>query len=129
MEARAVARHVRVSPRKARIVADLVRGQNVEKALEILQYTTKAAAVPVLKTVQSAMHNLVGMSEHPLDPGDMGVKEILVDEGRTMYRIRPRAQGRAYRIRKRSSHITVIVEHKEMPVAEKKGRRKEKKKK
>ncbi len=70
MEARAVARHVRVSPRKARIVADLVRGQNVERALEILKYTEKAAAVPVLKTVQSAMHNLVVMSEHPLDPGD-----------------------------------------------------------
>lgn len=129
MEARAVARHVRVSPRKARIVADLVRGQNVEKALEILKYTTKAAAVPVMKTVQSAMHNLVVMSEHPLDPGDMGVKEILVDEGRTMYRIRPRAQGRAYRIRKRSSHITVVVEHEEIPVTKKRGRTKEKKKK
>jgi large subunit ribosomal protein L22 len=129
MEARAVARHVRVSPRKARIVADLVRGQNVERALEILKYTTKAAAVPVMKTVQSAMHNLVVMSEHPLDPGDMGVKEILIDEGRTMYRIRPRAQGRAYRIRKRSSHITVVVEHKDKPAAEKKGRKKKEKKK
>lgn len=129
MEARAVARHVRVSPRKARIVADLVRGQNVERALEILKYTTKAAAVPVMKTVQSAMHNLVVMSEHPLDPSDMGVKEILVDEGRTMYRIRPRAQGRAYRIRKRSSHITVVVEHKDIPVVKKRGRKKEDKKK
>lgn len=116
MEARAAARHVRVSPRKARIIADLVRGQSVEKALEILKYTPKAAAVPVMKTVQSAMHNLVNMSEHPLDPADMGIREIVIDEGRTMYRIRPRAQGRAYRIRKRSSHITVVVEHKE-PVA------------
>ena len=129
MEARAVARHVRVSPRKARIVADLVRGQNVEQALETLKYTAKAAAVPLMKTVQSAMHNLVVMSEHPLDPGDMGVKEILIDEGRTMYRIRPRAQGRAYRIRKRSSHITVVVEQKEMPAPKKKGRKKEEKKK
>ena len=126
MEARAIARHVRVSPRKARIVADLVRGQSIEKALEILKFMPKAAAVPVMKTVQSAMHNLVGMSEHPLDPGDMGIREIHVDEGGTMYRIRPRAQGRAYRIRKRSSHITVIVEHKEKVPAEKKKKKKEK---
>jgi large subunit ribosomal protein L22 len=72
------------------------------------------------------MHNLVGMSEHPLDPGDMGIREILVDEARIMYRIRPRAQGRAYRIRKRSSHITVVVEHKEPIVKDKKSKKKEK---
>ena len=101
----------------------------MEKALEILKYTNKAAAAPVFKTVQSAMHNLVVMSEHPLDPGDMGVKEILIDEGRTMYRIRPRAQGRAFRIRKRSSHITVVVEHREMPASKKKGSKKQEKKK
>jgi large subunit ribosomal protein L22 len=128
MEARAVARHVRISPRKARIVAELVRGETVEKALEILKFTPKAAAVPVMKTVRSAMHNLVGLSDHPVDPAEMGVKEVIIDEGRTMYRIRPRAQGRAYRIRKRSSHITVIVEHKEA-VAPKKSGRKEKRKK
>jgi large subunit ribosomal protein L22 len=125
MEARAVARHVRISPRKARIVAELVKGETVERALEILKYTPKAAAVPVMKTVQSAMHNLVGMSDHPLDPGDMGIKEVVVDEGRTMYRIRPRAQGRAYRIRKRSSHITVVIEH-EGPVVQKKTGKKAK---
>jgi large subunit ribosomal protein L22 len=100
----------------------------VEKALEILKFTPKAAAVPVMKTVRSAMHNLVGLSDHPVDPAEMGVKEVIIDEGRTMYRIRPRAQGRAYRIRKRSSHITVIVEHKEA-VAPKKSGRKEKRKK
>jgi large subunit ribosomal protein L22 len=126
MEARAVARHVRISPRKARIIADLVRGQSVEKALEILKFTPKYAAVPVMKTVQSAMHNLVGMSEHPLDPGEMGIREIIVNEGRTMYRIRPRAQGRAYRIRKRSSHITVVVEHKEPVTPQKKKKKKDK---
>ena len=64
------------------------------------------------------------MSEHPLDPGSMGIREILVDEGRTMYRIRPRAQGRAFRIRKRSSHITVVVEHKEPVTTEKKKKEK-----
>ncbi len=112
MEGRAVARHVRISPRKARIVADLVRGQSVEKALEVLKFSPKAAARPIGKTVASAMHNLAEKYSHPIEPSVMGVKEIFIDEGRTMYRIRPRAQGRAYRIRKRSSHITVVVEHK-----------------
>jgi large subunit ribosomal protein L22 len=111
MEARAVARQVRISPRKARIVVDLVRGQSVEKALEILKYSKKAAARPIEKTVISAMHNLAGQFEHPVEPADMGIREVRVDEGRIMYRIRPRAQGRAYRIRKRSSNITVIVDY------------------
>jgi large subunit ribosomal protein L22 len=111
MEARARARHVRISPRKARIVVDLVRGQSVEKALEILKLSSKAAARPIEKTVASAMHNLAGQFEHPVEPAEMGIKEIFVNEGRTMYRIRPRAQGRAYRIRKRSSTITVVVDY------------------
>lgn len=111
MEARALARQIRVSPRKARIVVDLVRGQSVEKALEILKFSDKAVARQIEKTVSSAMHNLAGQFEHPVEPSEMGIKEIFVDEGRTMYRIRPRAQGRAFRIRKRSSNITVIVEY------------------
>ncbi len=112
MEARAVARQVRVSPRKARIVVDLVRGKSVEQALEILKFSNKAVSRYVEKTVVSAMHNLAGRFEHPVEPSEMALKEIFVDEGRTMYRIRPRAQGRAYRIRKRSSKITVIVDYK-----------------
>lgn len=111
MEARAVARHVRISPRKAGLIADLVRGKSVERALEILKFSKRAAAVPIRKTVTSAMHNLAGKIDHPVEPGEMLVKSITVDEGRTMYRIKPRAQGRAYRIRIRSSHITVVVEH------------------
>jgi large subunit ribosomal protein L22 len=111
MEARARARHVRISPRKARIIVDLVRGQSVEKALEILKLSKKAAARPVEKTVISAMHNLADQFEHPVEPADMGIKEIFVNEGRVMYRIRPRAQGRAYRIRKRSSTITVVLDY------------------
>lgn len=113
MEASAVARGVRMSPRKARIVVDLVRGKSVEEALKILEYSAKSAAQPVKKTILSAMHNLGEMSDHPIEPSDMKIKKIFVDEGRTMYRIRPRAQGRAYRIRKRSSHITVIVYNEE----------------
>jgi len=112
MEARAIARHVRVSPQKAKIIADLVRGKSVEQALEILKYSKRVAAKPIQKTVMSAMHNLAGKSDHPVEPAHMDVKEIRINEGRTMYRIRPRAQGRAYRIRKRSSHIIVVVEHK-----------------
>jgi large subunit ribosomal protein L22 len=110
MEARAVARHVRITPNKMRIVADLVRGKSLEQALEILKFSPKAAARPIEKTVVSAMHNLAERFDHPVEPKDMGVKEIFIDEGRTMYRIKPRAQGRAYRIRKRSCHITVVVE-------------------
>ncbi len=111
MEARAIARHVRVSPSKAKLIADLVRGKSVERALEILKFSKQYAARPIQKTVTSAMHNLAGKMAHPVEPKDMGIKSITVGEGKTMYRIKPRAQGRAYRIRIRSSHITVVVEH------------------
>jgi len=113
MEAVAVAKHVGYPARKVRQVADLVRGHNVEHALEILKFTSRAAAVPMSKTIKSAMHNMVNRKGGTVDAEDIIVKNILVDEGRTLYRIRPRAQGRAYRIRKRSSHIKVIVSLKE----------------
>ena len=109
MEAVAVAKHVGYPARKVRQVADLVRGHNVEHALEILKFTSRAAAVPMSKTIKSAMHNMVNRKGGSVDAEDIIVKSVLVDEGRTLYRIRPRAQGRAYRIRKRSSHIKVIV--------------------
>ncbi len=109
MEARAIARETGYPARKVRQVADLVRGKNVEEALEILKFISRAAAEPVGKTIKSAMHNMVNMKGGTVDAEDMIVKTIMVDEGRTLYRIRPRAQGRAYRIRKRSSHIKVIV--------------------
>jgi large subunit ribosomal protein L22 len=109
MEAVAVAKHVGYPARKVRQVADLVRGHNVEHALEILKFTSRAAAVPMSKTIKSAMHNMVNQKGGVVDAEDIIVKIILVDEGRTLYRIRPRAQGRAFRIRKRSSHIKVIV--------------------
>jgi large subunit ribosomal protein L22 len=109
MEAFAISRHVGYPARKVRLVADLVRGENVEQALEILKFTNRAAAVPMSKTIRSAMHNMVNKKGGTADAEDMIVKVILVDEGRTLYRIRPRAQGRAFRIRKRSSHIKVVV--------------------
>jgi large subunit ribosomal protein L22 len=109
MEAVAVAKHVGYPARKVRQVADLVRGHNVEHALEILKFTSRAAAVPMSKTIKSAMHNMVNQKGGTVDAEDIIVKSVLVDEGRTLYRVRPRAQGRAFRIRKRSSHIKVIV--------------------
>lgn len=109
MEAEARARHIGYPPRKVRQVADLVRGKNVEEALEILKFTERAAAVPMSKTIKSAMHNMVNKKGGTVEAVDMVIKSILVDDGRTLYRIRPRAQGRAYRIRKRSSHIKVVV--------------------
>ena len=109
MEAFAIAKHVGYPPRKVRQVVDLVRGQNVEQALDVLKLTRRAAAAPVSKVIKSAMHNMVNKKGGSVDAEDMFIKEVLVDEGRTLYRIRPRAQGRAYRIRKRSSHIKVVV--------------------
>ena len=109
MEATAIAKHVGYPPRKVRQLADLVRGKNVETAIDLLRFTNRAAAESVSKTIKSAMHNMVNQKGGALDAGDLYVKVIMIDEGRTLYRIRPRAQGRAFRIRKRSSHIKVIV--------------------
>lgn len=109
MEAVAYTRHIGYPARKVRLVADLVRGKNVEEALEILKVTRRIAAVPMSKTIRSAMHNMVNKKGGTIEAEDMMVKVIQVDEGKTMYRIRPRAQGRAFRIRKRSSHIKVVV--------------------
>ncbi|MEJ2720460.1 MAG: 50S ribosomal protein L22 [bacterium] len=109
MDAIARARHISYPARKVRQVADLVRGRSVEEALEILKLTPRAAAAPMSKTIRSAMHNMVNQKGGTVDAEDMIVKTVQIDEGRTLYRIRPRAQGRAYRIRKRSSHITVVV--------------------
>ena len=106
--ARAVARHVRVTPMKARRVVDIVRGKSVEEALAILKFAPQAAAEPVAKVIASAAAN--AQNNYNLDPSTLVVATAYVDEGATLQRFQPRAQGRAFRIRKRSSHITVIVE-------------------
>lgn len=108
MEARAISRHVRVTPRKVRLVVDLIRGRKVEDAYAMLQYTNKGAAIPVLKTLRSAVSNAM-QAEGGHGPEDLVVKEVFANEGPTWKRIRPRAMGRAYRVRKRTSHITVVV--------------------
>jgi large subunit ribosomal protein L22 len=110
----AIARQVRISPTKVRRVVDLVRGMDVADALDTLKFAPQAASEPVYKVLASAIAN----AEHnfQLDPDTLIVSRAYVDEGPTLKRFRPRAQGRAYRIRKRTSHITVEVESIE-PVA------------
>lgn len=106
--AQAKARFVRVSASKARRVIDLVRGKSVEEALDILRWAPQAASEPVAKVIASAAAN--AQNNEGLDPTTLVVATVYADEGPTAKRIRPRAQGRAFRIRKRTSHITVIVE-------------------
>jgi len=112
MEAKAVSRYVRITPRKARAVADLVRGRTVQEALSILALTPRKASPLLRKAILSARANARVINEDNLDLQDnrLVVKEILIDEGPTLKRIRPRAQGRAYRVMKRTSHIKVTVE-------------------
>ena len=107
MEARAQARYVRVTPMKARRVIDLIRGMSAQDAQAVLTFAPQAASEPVGKVLASAIANAT--NNHAMDARSLVVSEAFVDEGPTMKRIRPRAQGRAYRIRKRSSHITVVV--------------------
>jgi large subunit ribosomal protein L22 len=106
--ATAKARFVHVSASKARRVIDLVRGKSVSEALDILRWAPQAASEPVAKVIASAAAN--AQNNDGLDPSTLVVATVYADEGPTAKRIRPRAQGRAYRIRKRTSHITVVVE-------------------
>ncbi|WP_021597486.1 MULTISPECIES: 50S ribosomal protein L22 [Actinomadura] len=108
MEARAQARFIRVTPRKARRVVDLIRGLPAAEAQAVLRFAPQAASEPVGKVLASAIAN----AEHnfKLDSDTLVVSRAWVDEGPTLKRFRPRAQGRAYRINKRTSHITVVVE-------------------
>lgn len=110
LEARAVQRHLRRAPRKVRLVADAVRGSQVDKALKRLEFTKKGSAIEVAKVIKSAAANLRDkFQEERFDDEDLIVKTIFVDEGVTLKRIQPAPQGRAHRINKRSSHITVVV--------------------
>lgn len=106
--ASAVAKYVGISASKARRVINLVRGKSVEEALDILRWAPQQASEPVAKVIASAAAN--AQNNNGLDPRTLVVATVYADEGPTAKRIRPRAQGRAYRIRKRTSHITVIVE-------------------
>jgi large subunit ribosomal protein L22 len=102
---RAQAKYVRSSPRKARLVVDHIRGKSVDEARAILAHTPRAAAVPVLKVLESAIAN--AEHNHELLPEELRIHQVMVDEGPTIKRFRPRALGRATKIRKRTSHITI----------------------
>ena len=108
METRAVAKYIRISPQKVRLVADLVRGKKVEDALNILMFTPKGSAPVIAKLLKSAVAN-AGQKEG-VDVDTLIVKRITVDEGPTMKRFRARAMGRGTRILKRMSHISITVE-------------------
>ncbi|HWQ73249.1 MAG TPA: 50S ribosomal protein L22 [Desulfitobacteriaceae bacterium] len=107
MQAKAVVKYVRISPRKVRQVVNLIRGKKVSDALAILRFTPHGSTVPVTKVLKSAVAN----AEHNLElaADNLFVNEIFVDEGPTLKRIKARAMGRADQIRKRTSHITVVV--------------------
>jgi len=115
MEARAQARYVRVTPRKARRVLDLIRGLPAAQAQAVLTFAPQAASEPVGKVLASAIAN--AETTGSLDRAELVVSRAWVDEGPTLKRFRPRAQGRAYRINKRTSHITVVIAEQETPAA------------
>src|SRR5438128_3877825 len=122
MEAKAQARYVRVTPQKARRVVDLIRGKQALEAVAVLEFAPQAASETVRKVVQSAIANArvkAQAASEPFDERLYVVERAYVDEGPTLKRFRPRAQGRAYRINKRTSHITVVV----APRGEAPGRR------
>ncbi len=100
-------RHLRIAPRKVRLVADLIRGKSVEEARVILQFTVKRAAPPVLKLLNSA---IASAKQKNLDPSRLYISKITVDEGPKLKRWRARARGQAYEIQKKTSHITLILD-------------------
>ena len=107
MEARAKATFVRIAPRKVQIVLDLIRNKPADEAMAILKYTPKAACEPLEKLLKSAMAN--AENNFDMDPSRLYVAFCSVDQGPTLKRIRPRAQGRAYRINKKTSHINLVL--------------------
>lgn len=110
MRATAKATFVRIAPRKVQIVLDLIRNKPADEAMAILKFTPKAACEPLQKLLKSAMANA---EYKDMDLATCTVAECRVDQGPTLKRIRPRAQGRAYRINKKTSHITLVLEDKE----------------
>jgi large subunit ribosomal protein L22 len=110
MEARAINRYISTSPRKMRLVIDLIRGKSVDEALNILHFSPKHASRVAEKVLRSAVSNLQSKDDAGrLEPGEMIVKEAFVDGGMMMKRILPAPMGRAFRVRKRSNHVTIVV--------------------
>jgi large subunit ribosomal protein L22 len=107
LKAKAIEKFIRISPRKLRYVADVVRSKKVEEAVDMLTFTQKKAALILKKAVESAAANAI--ENHDMNEDDLVIAEVFVDEGPILKRFRPRARGRATKIRKRTSHLTVIV--------------------
>lgn len=107
METKAVEKYIRMSPRKIRYVVDMIKSKPIEDAVDILSLTPRAAAAVVKKAIQSAVSNAT--ENHKMKEEDLFISRILVNEGPTLKRFRPRARGRAARIRKRTSHLSVYV--------------------
>jgi large subunit ribosomal protein L22 len=119
VESMAKVRHIRVTPQKARRIIDLIRGRQAEEALAILKHMPQSPTEPIAKVVASAMANAQVIADRDgvfLDNRDLYVARAFVDEGITLKRFRPRAQGRAFRINKRTSHITVILATPDEPI-------------
>ena len=110
MESKAVAKFVRITPRKVRVVLDLIRGKNVAEAFAILKFTPKAGAVVVEKVLRSAVAN--AENNYDLDVDKLVIKTAFADDGPTMKRIHPRSRGQAFKILKRTSHVTIVVDEK-----------------
>ena len=110
METRAVAKYIRITPRKVRIVLDLIRGKNVAEAFAILKFTPKAGADVVEKVLRSAVAN--AENNFDMDADKLFVKTAYADQGPTLKRIHPRSRGQAFKILKRTSHVTVVVDEK-----------------
>lgn len=118
MEAIAKLRNVPTSPRKMRVVADMIRGKNVSSALSILKYEPKHGAARLEKLLLSAISNWEARNEDQrLEEAELYVKSITVDSGKILKRLRPAPQGRAHRIRKRSNHVTMVIDSRNEPVA------------
>ncbi|MGE5362520.1 MAG: 50S ribosomal protein L22 [Bacteroidota bacterium] len=115
MEARATHKYIGSSPRKMRLVIDLIRGMAADKAIEVLHFHSKHASKPAEKVLRSAIANLLNKNEDSgrIDPSEMYVKEAYVNQGPSLRRILPAPMGRAYRIKKRSNHLTIVVSTKE----------------
>ena len=110
--------NVPTSPRKMRLLADLIRGMEVTKALGVLKYSQKEASNKLEKLLRSAIANWEQKTSQKAEDAQLYVKTVFVDEGRTLKRLRPAPQGRGYRIRKRSNHLTIAVDTKQEPVKE-----------
>ena len=124
VESIARVRHIRITPQKARRVVDLIRGKNAQEALAILKFAPQAASEPIFKLVASAIANARVKADNEnlrLNEDELVIAKAYVDEGATLKRFRPRAQGRAFRINKRTSHITVVLQSADELATAKKG--------